>query len=1555
MADEKNNVLGAFNIQQYSRSGDRVTISLSINAEYDAGSDGIGAFKTDINFNPAILDYVAGSAQVSGMFGIPNEAEASSGSITMTGIKSPNYTEFSTPVATLSFDIEDTSQTASIYTSDVTFEDIAVDTSTSYFNFGSLTLSGTIKSVSGYALPSTSVTVTYGSSSSKPSVSSDGTFTADIDSGSDTTVTASLDYDASSKAITSLDALDALKLSVGLKPSSGTADAYDFIAADFNQDGKVTSLDALDILKNSVGLSTAQSPKWVFIDGDKDYSSITKNSVTYANGVSLTDVSVDATANVKGILIGDVNASYVPETNNTATEGDDVLIGTSGDDTINGLGGNDTINGGAGDDTLDGGAGNDTVKGGAGDDIIYASFGNDVEDGGEGTDTYIMTVSGNDVVVVDLKLETLYLQGGAPNGLHSILNMEKVTTVGDHAIEIIGSEGPNTLLGAGGADTINGGAGNDTLDAGSGDDKLYGGAGNDTLTGGRGDDTYKYAYDGSDTVSDTSGTDTIYLTTRDSSGNGYWGNGGYFSGNDLVISSTSISLDKLTIKDAKLFSSAIEKITYHAADNKWADNTLQIAFNGEVSDTTHLMYFGTLGDDVIAAGKAYAEIYLNDGDDTARLGDGGGWAQGGNGDDTLTGGIGSDNLYSGSGNDTLDGGAGNDTLEGGAGNDTLTGGRGDDTFKFSYGFGNDTITDFEDGVDTLEYSGSITIGSSADGYRMYTAEDGSTLTLNGVFAPDNSNELQKIVTKALDSAEDNEVEVLVSSLNNSKAIIWNFTDKLIQVPTDYGYSITSLQAKTAYYDGESVDLTKLLNFGEIELQSSTGNDHIFLEGLESTFDYEVETDGGSSMRPFGNDTITGSSNNLVIDFSDHASALVASINDGNVNFTSSFGSIDAKNVAKLEGSNFADTLSGDAGDNRLDGNEGDDTLYGKEGADKLYGSEGNDTLDGGDGDDKLYGGDGNDTLNGSSGDDWLYGGAGTDVIIGGLGYDRIDYRESLAAIVLDFSTGIVSGSDIGTDTISGIERVIGTDFNDTLIGSDNVDYWESFSAGGGNDVVNGKGGNDTIWYGRSNSKITVDLTLGTVISEDGNDQLTSIEWVSATNFSDTLLGSESDDGFHPDIIGDIYAGGSFETGAADVIDGRGGTDTVSYFNTKKTDTFTPNGIQVNLAVGTVIDPAGNTDQLTNIENINGTNFDDQIVGDSEANTLNGYDGNDTLEGGAGDDTLDGGAGNDVINGGAGNDTLYASLGADIEDGGDGIDTYIIRDTLTYIPVIDLKLETAYLQGSTPDFSNSVANIENVTMLGDSTIEIIGSDSNNTLVGGAGDDTLTGGAGNDTLTGGSGADIFKFGSNFGNDTITDFVDGVDTLDYTGSATIGSSADNYKMYSFGDGSTITLSGVAAPNPNHHSFTSGENNFTLVSSAKSYQDAVDYASGMGGTLATFNSSTKFEGFYDAVSNVISSKNLTATTAADGGGAKYVWLGATDQVTEETWIWANNEEMTYSNWGSGSLGSEPDNSNNQDGLALGLENWPSGSSNGAGYGDAGYWNDVDVSNQLFFVVEIA
>ena len=49
-----------------------------------------------------------------------------------------------------------------------------------------------------------------------------------------------------------------------------------------------------------------------------------------------------------------------------------------------------------------------------------------------------------------------------------------------------------------------------------------------------------------------------------------------------------------------------------------------------------------------------------------------------------------------------------------------------------------------------------------------------------------------------------------------------------------------------------------------------------------------------------------------------------------------------------------------------------------------------------------------------------------------------------------------------------------------------------------------------------------------------------------------------------------------------------------------------------------------------------------------------------------------------------------------------------------------------------------------------------------LVGGDGIDTLRGGFGNDVLTGGGGSDRFVLKATQGNDTITDFEDGIDRI-------------------------------------------------------------------------------------------------------------------------------------------------------------------------------------------------
>ncbi len=120
---------------------------------------------------------------------------------------------------------------------------------------------------------------------------------------------------------------------------------------------------------------------------------------------------------------------------------------------------------------------------------------------------------------------------------------------------------------------------------------------------------------------------------------------------------------------------------------------------------------------------------------------------------------------------------------------------------------------------------------------------------------------------------------------------------------------------------------------------------------------------------------------------------------------------------------------------------------------------------------------------------------------------------------------------------------------------------------------------------------------------------------------------------------DTLAGGA----GNDVIDGNDGIDTVSYEN----DTA---GIQVNLGAQAAIDGFGGNDNLLNIENVVGSDFNDVIIGGNGDNNLNG---------GAGNDILAGGDGNDILNGGGSQagqlDQLYGSA-----DG--NTDVFVIGDT-----------------------------------------------------------------------------------------------------------------------------------------------------------------------------------------------------------------------------------------------------------------------------------------------------
>ena len=161
------------------------------------------------------------------------------------------------------------------------------------------------EAISGFQLSSSS-----GNATETYVTGGNGSFDWSSAPGAAIEFTSATAYSNSSKAVTSADALDALKLSVGLTPSNGKPTAYDYIAADFNQDGKVSSQDALAILKYSVGLTTTEQAKWVFVDTNGDYSGVSKSNTSYTEGVSIAELSADTTVSLTGILIGDVNDSY---------------------------------------------------------------------------------------------------------------------------------------------------------------------------------------------------------------------------------------------------------------------------------------------------------------------------------------------------------------------------------------------------------------------------------------------------------------------------------------------------------------------------------------------------------------------------------------------------------------------------------------------------------------------------------------------------------------------------------------------------------------------------------------------------------------------------------------------------------------------------------------------------------------------------------------------------------------------------------------------------------------------------------------------------------------------------------------------------------------------------------------------------------------------------------------------------------------------------------------------------------------------------------------------
>ncbi|MBT8155158.1 hypothetical protein KMP13_15020 [Epibacterium ulvae] len=230
--------------------------------------------------------------------------------------------------------------------------------------------------------------------------------------------------------------------------------------------------------------------------------------------------------------------------------------------------------------------------------------------------------------------------------------------------EISGAVTDDTIIAAEGNDTITGEDGNDLLLAGHGRDSLHGGNGEDYLKGNAGNDTLR----------GNSGSDTL--------------DGGL--GHDLLAGGAD--------NDSLRGGHGVDTLRGGSGSDHLRGNSGNDSLDGGLGND---FLYGGLGADELSGNFGNDRLAGFVGNDLLTGGANNDILRGGSGIDTLRGGSGSDHLQGNGGNDSLDGGLGNDFLYGGFGYDTLTGGGGADTFIFSDIAGNDTITDFQIGIDHI--------------------------------------------------------------------------------------------------------------------------------------------------------------------------------------------------------------------------------------------------------------------------------------------------------------------------------------------------------------------------------------------------------------------------------------------------------------------------------------------------------------------------------------------------------------------------------------------------------------------------------------------------------------------------------------------------------------------------------------------------------------------------------------------------------------------------------------------------------------------------------------
>ena len=798
------------------------------------------------------------------------------------------------------------------------------------------------------------------------------------------------------------------------------------------------------------------------------------------------------------------------------------------------------------------------------------------------------------------------------------------------------------------------------------------------------------------------------------------------------------------------------------------------------------------------------------------------------GNDNLVGTAGNDLITGLNGNDTLTGGLGNDLLDGGAGIDSMVGGQGNDTYYI------DSATDIVveltgEGTDTVYLSASTYNFSTIFIENIYLTGAAVSVTANTlankIYGNDTSN--------TIDAGDGN--DTIYAGAGND-TIIGGIGNDVLDggVGND---SMTGGQGNDVYYIDSTSDVI-VENAGE-------GTDSVWLSAASYDFTTifidNVNLTGSAVTVTVNslNNYIKGNDANNVINSLAGADTIYAGLGNDIVNAG------DDNDIVFGEAGN--DTLNGEAGNDRLYGGIGLDTISGGDGNDILSGGTSADSMTGGLGNDTYYvddvgdvvlenasegtdrvfsdityvltstvenltlsgsanlngtgnsldnvitGNAGNNSLTGGAGNDTLNGNSGIDTMVGGTGDDRYFVDNASDVVTENASEGTDTVFSTLTYTLANtVERLYlqgeltingtGNALENLLVGNDADNI---LTGNAGNDSLRGGGGNDTLIGGTGNDIYFVDSEADSVTesANEGNDTVyAEVSYTAVTNVENVYLIGTNNLNATGNSVNNVLRG----NGANNSLDGGSGIDIM--YGGQGDDTYRVDSLSdrtIELAAegtDTVITALSGFVLAANVENLIITATTGiSITGNILANVLTGGIGNDTLTGASGNDTFIGGAGNDAMVGGLNDDTYYVDSISDTvtEAFGEGTDTIYSSVTIAAL----------------------AANVENLILTGQNSINGTGNVLANSLTGNDQSNILDGGADADAMTGADGNDTYVI-DNAG-DTVTElFGQGIDSIQSSIDYTLGSDVENLTLTGtalIGTGNTLdnSVTGNASAN--------------------------------------------------------------------------------------------------------------------------------------------------------------